>query len=523
MLTEEQQAVLAAAQGLKPGQVLKIEACAGAGKTATLVEIAKSMPTARFLYLAFNKNIVEEARQRFTPNVRIFTTHALAYAWFAYTRGYEALRDIRSALRIFDLEPLFPKASHTELYGLLSGLKSFCYSAAKEPVNKDLMIIFKAAMEGKIPLTHDIYLKAYQLYCQPKFRNYDYVLLDEGQDTNDVTMELFLDNNCRRILVGDSHQAIYAFRGAVNALSRIKADQTLHLTNSFRCSQEILDRANWFLKRYADDRTSLKKMISCAPEREIAQKHSKSFITRTNAELIRRISEIQPADAGDFELLRQPELIFATAVSLLAIKNGRKQNVHPSCKWLTRFDGICNIKDFAEDCADLELLQNIKLVEDFGSALPELFERAQKIGPGRSDNSNPFPLVLTTAHSAKGLEWDEVDLAGDFAALCDLYDVIGQQVGKRKYTIEDFEQELNLYYVAVTRARLMLHDHTYNLVEYANAGQCPYDDEVQKLEDQLEEERRMPHETVRRGKNKSAKKKSSGSRKTSPRGRGSFF
>lgn len=526
MLTEEQQAVVAAARELGPGQVLKIEACAGAGKTATLVEIARAMPQARFLYLAFNKNIVEDARQRFTPNVRIFTTHALAYAWFAYTYGYAQLRDIRPALRIFDLEPLFPKAEQTELYSMLSSLKSFCYSALKEPLYKDVKTIFAAAMEGKIPLTHDIYLKAYQLYCQPKFRNYDYVLLDEGQDTNDVTMALFSDNNCRRILVGDSHQSIYAFRGAVNALNRIEAEKTLYLTNSFRCPQEVLDRANWFLKRYATDRDELKPMLSKAPERALERRHSKAFITRTNAELIRRIREIRTDSIGDYQLLRLPEQIFATAVSLLAIQKGRPKQVHQSCKWLTRFRDIFEIKNFAEGCNDLELLQNIKLIEDFGDELPDLFERAQKLGSGRTEKSDPFPLVLTTAHAAKGLEWDEVELAGDFAALCDLSGIIGQQYGKRKYTVEDFEQELNLYYVAVTRARRLLHDRTFNVVEYADAGKCPYDAEVREIEKELEAERSKTREVVRRSKNKAVKKKSSSTRKSKknkPRLTGSFF
>jgi len=76
------------------------------------------------------------------------------------------------------------------------------------------------------------------------------ILLDEAQDTNPVTLSIFHDNNCARILVGDTHQSIYAFRGAVNALADEKADITLRLSHSFRSKQKILDRANFFLRRY---------------------------------------------------------------------------------------------------------------------------------------------------------------------------------------------------------------------------------------------------------------------------------
>ena len=94
MLTAQQQAVVACASNLKRGEILKVEACAGSGKTATLVEIARANPQTRFLYLAFNKAIVQEAKTRFPPNVKIFTTHGLAYMWYRYTYGSERLHTI---------------------------------------------------------------------------------------------------------------------------------------------------------------------------------------------------------------------------------------------------------------------------------------------------------------------------------------------------------------------------------------------------------------------------------------------
>ena len=58
--------------------------------------------------------------------------------------------------------------------------------------------------------------------------------------------------------------------------------------------------------------------------------------------------------------------------------------------------------------------------------------------------------VLSTAHKAKGLEWPRVRLADDFPRLEELHAVDGD--GLPYLTPEERDQELNLLYVAVTRA-----------------------------------------------------------------------
>ena len=57
---------------------LKIAAFAGTGKTSTLTFMAKSR-TSSGLYLAFNKAIATEAKQKFPKTVDCRTTHSLAY------------------------------------------------------------------------------------------------------------------------------------------------------------------------------------------------------------------------------------------------------------------------------------------------------------------------------------------------------------------------------------------------------------------------------------------------------------
>ena len=42
--------------------------------------------------------------------------------------------------------------------------------------------------------------------------------------------DILLSQSCAKILVGDPHQQIYAFRGARNALQEVKGAHTFYLT-----------------------------------------------------------------------------------------------------------------------------------------------------------------------------------------------------------------------------------------------------------------------------------------------------
>jgi hypothetical protein len=75
-LTDEQKAVVEAA---KAGSHLKVVAFAGAGKTFTLVEVAKALAGKRILYLTFSKALAEEAKEKFGNLADAMTNHALAY------------------------------------------------------------------------------------------------------------------------------------------------------------------------------------------------------------------------------------------------------------------------------------------------------------------------------------------------------------------------------------------------------------------------------------------------------------
>ena len=138
---------------------------------------------------------------------------------------------------------------------------------------------------------------------------------------------------------------------------------------------------------------------------------------------------------------------------------------------------------------DIETLKGIELVKKYGDKLFEL----EKIANNMYE-TNDFNIILTTAHTAKGLEWDRVVLHNDFYELAKLkenlmYESSSLEMLKihnpknakekewhfkkiqtsenkiAKYK-EDIKSEANLYYVAITRAKETLIDDTPNHKEW---------------------------------------------------------
>ena len=87
----------------------------------------------------------------------------------------------------------------------------------------------------------------------------DIILIDEAQDVNGVffrlmdEQETLHNNGIQLVVVGDPHQSIYQFRGAVNSLNMFRRSVTLPLTMMFRAGQDVADFANQVLEIKDED------------------------------------------------------------------------------------------------------------------------------------------------------------------------------------------------------------------------------------------------------------------------------
>lgn len=454
-LTQEQILILEKAKLLKQGQILKINACAGSGKTFTLKQIALTNPKSKFLYLAFNKTIAEQSLKTFPMNVEVKTIHALAYAFVK--KHYENFTLHPSNLKIFDIAYLFPELRAEQLNIILKLFNDFLKSDAKEPSHQEVAKIANAMMKGELGFTHDFYLKLYALAQKTNLKKYDFLLLDEAQDSNAVMLSIFLHNPCKKILVGDTFQNIYGFNQTVNAIEKVKADFSLNLSTSFRSTQDILDYADSFLDAYST-KTKVKMQSSLKKKETIK---TQAFISRTNAGLIEMMDSFfkEKANLEDFALLKEPESIFRLLFDIFYFRSHRFEFISKENAFLHHFNSMSELRSYANYDTELSMVLNLSEKKyDFKSLKKLAFKLY------RNKKAHSF---LINAHLSKGLEWDRVTLHNDFPNLEELQLKIFEEKNLNEKDKREFEleQELNLFYVAITRTRFELVDKTTNLKE----------------------------------------------------------
>ncbi|MDQ7982508.1 UvrD-helicase domain-containing protein [Paraburkholderia sp. SARCC-3016] len=285
--TDEQIAVLDAATS---GGDLKVNAYAGAGKTATLDMIARTRNASRGCYLAFNRDIATEAKRKFPSNVNCRTVHSVAFS--SVDRSLTARLNLpkepphhlatRYGLGAMRVPTIIGKTLELSSFHIgrmvADGAARFCRSAQASPeewhIPVDEKIEEAAAADlramllphvirhweesispnGKTSITPDVYLKVWEQSC-PTI-NADFILFDEAQDSDGLMLSVLRRQGAQVIYVGDPYQQIYEWRGAVNAMQYIDARQCA-LTESFRFGQTFAALASRVL-RLLGERTPLR-------------------------------------------------------------------------------------------------------------------------------------------------------------------------------------------------------------------------------------------------------------------------
>jgi AAA domain/UvrD-like helicase C-terminal domain len=463
--TSEQQAILDAAV---TGVTLAISAAAGSGKTSTLRMIAEARPKTQMLYLAFNKAIQVEADGSFPPNVTCKTAHALAYRRYGAPlrkrlngprmtgKQNAVVLGITTPLGL-DADRCFSEAALASM--ALSMVACFCRSAdpqlaarhfrapegltppEESEVARSLLPYAHRAWadltsgeQGKLKPTHDVYLKQWQL-SQPELSGWDVLLYDETQDADPcISAVVARQHHAQLIAVGDSAQAIYRWRGAGDFLARIDADHRLALTQSWRFGQAVADEANVWLGVVGTD-----LRVVGNPGRESTLdilETPDAVLCRSNAGTIEQL--LAAHDRGvKVHLVGDGKEMRSLAEAAQRLQDG-KLAAHPE---LVAFTTWQQVVEYAEnDPAGSDLAVAVRMIERHGA--DEVIRAVDGTVPAeRAD------LRVSTAHKAKGLEWNQVRIGTDYRQPLD------------KTTGEPLpipREDAMLAYVAVTRAKSVL-------------------------------------------------------------------
>ncbi|XP_020508172.2 F-box DNA helicase 1 [Labrus bergylta] len=509
-LTGEQQRILS--HDIQVDHVVKIVAFAGTGKTTTLVKYAEQRPHLRFLYVAFNKSVATEAQRRFPSNVDCKTIHSLAFS----DVGKSYTQKLSFNLKPFALSFALPEgrggfikakvvattlntfmastdktidSSHVPLYFINKmGNRTDVNPMERPFFVEDAKMIWNKMKDRKerkkeaYYMTHDGYLKLWQLRDpKPKLSNrYDVIFIDEAQDCTPAIMDVLLSQRCGKILVGDPHQQIYTFKGAVNALQVVDHTHIYYLTQSFRFGAEIAYVGATILRVCKNVQKILvggrQKGGVCDKTAEeaaeaimqgVSQCPGKTAIlSRCNITVFNEAVRLLDAN-------RTCQLHFVGGVQSIGLSKimdiwqlnegdavakymqGSKTRIirDPLIRAFAKKNnaGFGALKKYALQTEDRELDAKLSIVEKYKSRIPELVARLEQCNV---DDFNQADFILGTVHKAKGLEFDTVMVTDDFS-----------KVPSSRHNLQfnaDFsfdkcpDDEWNLLYVAVTRAKTSL-------------------------------------------------------------------
>jgi superfamily I DNA/RNA helicase len=459
---------------------IKINAVAGSGKTTTIVEYAKARPaTAKILYLAFNRTVKLEAQKKFSEkgmhNVQVETAHSLAYKNIVFHHKYTVRKQDYKSYEIAELLGISGTGEkHAEYIianHIIKFIAFFCNSDKLKvqdlnyldvvsdpkartfvktfyPYIENLSRIFLSKMDkGEIEITHDFYLKKYQL-SNPRL-NYDYILFDEGQDASPAMLDIFLKQKATKVIVGDTHQQIYGWRHAVNSLE--KADfTTFHLSASFRFPAAVADLARSILrwKNHLGDYKEVPISGKGTQQAEV----TKSVIARTNLGLLLKaiayVTEKKNLKHIYFEGNINSYTYADEGASLYDVLNLYNKNHYLiKDKLIKAMNNMSELKEYIEKTEDAQLSMMTDIVEEYGDEIPAIIKsiKDKHVGDGEKEKAE---IIFSTVHRSKGMEYDVVQIVNDFITEEKLEKLKDEELSKSK-----LNEEINLLYVAVTRTK----------------------------------------------------------------------
>uniref|UniRef100_A0A286XL61 F-box DNA helicase 1 n=1 Tax=Cavia porcellus TaxID=10141 RepID=A0A286XL61_CAVPO len=232
--------------------------------------------------------------------------------------------------------------------------------------------------------------------------------------THDAIMNIVLSQPCGKIFVGDPHQQIYTFRGAVNALFTVPHTHVFYLTQSFRFGVEIAYVGATILD--VCKRVRKKTLVGGNHQSGIRgdTKGQVALLCRTNANVFDEAVRVTEGDAPsrihliggiksfgleriiDIWILLQPE------------EERKKRNLIIKDSFIRRWvhrEGFSGLKRYVTAAEDKELEAKIAVVEKYNIRIPELVERIVKCHIEDVDFAD---YIVGTVHKAKGLEFDTV-------------------------------------------------------------------------------------------------------------------
>lgn len=471
-----------------------INAKAGSGKTTTLVEAMKLIPSKeKVLFVAFNKAIEQELSKRLVgyDNVDIRTYHGLGFALLRNNLGKTNKINViehkyttfinnnihilapdsyslsREDMRLFksNLKQIVDYARFN-LAESIDEIKVICKKYGITPVLNEVEIVPTILNWGKNHLSDIDYTDMIWLCIERDIKTrtfkYDYIFIDEAQDSSIMQQALIkkcFKRGSRFIAIGDEYQCINAFAGAdQDAFKKMQNEpntQILTLPITYRCPKNIV---NFVCKTTGVEIEAADNAIDGSINFKVNPydpKNNDMVLCRNTAHLVKLYMRYNRVNKKSYLKGRNigetfKTLLHQTNQEYLS-KDMITDGVFP--RLYERLFDMIN-KEITMTGVDYEDVVNTRIIADFIDSIKALEALSEgiiwkddlirKIDTIFTDDEKDG-VCLSTIHKAKGLEADNVFI------LC-------PSLMPSKHAKKEWEKiaEENLRYVAITRAKKTL-------------------------------------------------------------------
>ena len=289
-----------------------------------------------------------------------------------------------------------------------------------------------------------------------KFPTYDWVCVDEAQDTNPIRREMahrMMHARTRSFWVGDDKQAINGWNGADNdaldLIERKYACRVFPMTTTFRCAKAIVELARTLVPDYraapgnpqgtvsSIDEANFEKMTLVPGEDAIICRNTRPLV-KVAYGLIRRgiPAHIEGKDIGKGLIAligRFPH------IKNLSVLTGEMERY--------RDREVKRLSDAGQDMVADALIDKVEAVlaviegMPAGSKADDLRQKIDSMFADTVDGDSAKTVTLMTAHRSKGLEFKRVFGFGRATYM----------PSKRAKQEHELQQEANLEYVLISR------------------------------------------------------------------------
>jgi len=458
-----------------------IEAVAGSGKTSTMVHASTLFSKQDdAIFLAFNKHIADELKTKLPFNVDCGTMHSICLRAIRECRLVDIdsskLRNIVKSL-VDGAVPDSERETRIEVSRRL--MKAIPLIKATLINAEDTVALMNLFSEYNIDFPSDYILELVLELAQQviercaadqtaidfddmiwhvhvhdiTIKKYDWVVVDEAQDLNNLQMEILLKmvkpGKGRVIAVGDRHQSIYGFRGANTQaipllIEKLNAE-VLPLSICYRCPTRHVELAKALVPQIEAAETAIPGVIEHYTESEVNNqlRNGDLVLCRNNAPLVSLCFRL--IERGIKATIKGKD-IGKSLIDLIESLKGK--NLDDMLKRLSDYQRHETAKlqdkgaemaaqNVADRCAVIFTVadkEGVCSIEDVTAYLNRLFQDDEMTG-----------VICSSIHKAKGLEADSVYILHP--------DLMPNRFAK---TAEECQQEANIEYVALTRSKNFL-------------------------------------------------------------------